>query len=200
MFGAAFGLGFILGPAIAGILSKYGIHIPFYVAAALSFANASALYFILPESSAARGPGKAAAHKNRLLEFASRSQEQRVSRDQYCLLPVDHGVLDNDLRFCAVHGLPVRLHNANRTGICLLLSVWSRSLLRASLWPVGKAFWRGSAWWQSDACSWSCSLFAVPYVGPHFGGLCRIAYRHGGAVPRQFARLARSDQPCIKDS
>src|SRR5690606_40373470 len=30
LFGAAFGLGFILGPGIAGLLSKYGIHIPFY--------------------------------------------------------------------------------------------------------------------------------------------------------------------------
>src|SRR5574338_1177261 len=50
LFGAAFGLGFILGPAIAGILSKYGIHVPFYFAAVLSFINAMALYFILPES------------------------------------------------------------------------------------------------------------------------------------------------------
>src|SRR3954453_24238558 len=50
MFGAAFGLGFIFGPALAGILSKYGIHVPFYVAAVLSFANATALFFILPES------------------------------------------------------------------------------------------------------------------------------------------------------
>ncbi|MDH3494178.1 MAG: MFS transporter, partial [Acidobacteriota bacterium] len=29
MFGAAFGLGFIFGPAIGGILSRYGIHVPF---------------------------------------------------------------------------------------------------------------------------------------------------------------------------
>jgi len=50
LFGAAFGLGFILGPAIAGILSKYGIHVPFYFAAALSLINATALYFILPET------------------------------------------------------------------------------------------------------------------------------------------------------
>ena len=50
LFGAAFGLGFILGPAIAGILSKYGVHVPFYFAAVLSLANAIALYFILPES------------------------------------------------------------------------------------------------------------------------------------------------------
>ncbi|MDQ3064371.1 MAG: MFS transporter, partial [Acidobacteriota bacterium] len=36
LFGAAFGLGFILGPALAGILSKYGVHVPFYFAAILS--------------------------------------------------------------------------------------------------------------------------------------------------------------------
>ena len=30
LFGAAFGLGFIFGPAISGILSKYGIQIPFF--------------------------------------------------------------------------------------------------------------------------------------------------------------------------
>ncbi len=50
LFGATFGLGFILGPAIAGILSKYGVHVPFLAAAALSFVNAMALYFFLPES------------------------------------------------------------------------------------------------------------------------------------------------------
>ncbi|MFN0138859.1 MAG: MFS transporter [Pyrinomonadaceae bacterium] len=50
LFGAAFGLGFILGPAIAGVLSKYGIHVPFYFAAILSLVNAVAVYFILPES------------------------------------------------------------------------------------------------------------------------------------------------------
>ena len=45
LFGAAFGLGFILGPAIAGILSKYGVHVPFYFAAALSLANAICFSF-----------------------------------------------------------------------------------------------------------------------------------------------------------
>jgi DHA1 family tetracycline resistance protein-like MFS transporter len=50
LFGMAFGLGFIMGPALAGILSKFGHEIPFFVAAVLSFANAVLLYFILPES------------------------------------------------------------------------------------------------------------------------------------------------------
>jgi len=50
LFGATFGLGFVFGPAIGGILSRYGIHVPFLFAACLSFANALALYFILPET------------------------------------------------------------------------------------------------------------------------------------------------------
>ena len=65
IFGAIFGLGFILGPAMAGILSKYGVHVPFYCAAVLSFVNAVALYFILPESIT---PG--APHEERKGRFA----------------------------------------------------------------------------------------------------------------------------------
>lgn len=50
LFGAAFGLGFILGPAMAGILSKFSIHLPFYFAAGLSLVSAASVYFLLPES------------------------------------------------------------------------------------------------------------------------------------------------------
>ncbi|HEX6124471.1 MAG TPA: MFS transporter [Pyrinomonadaceae bacterium] len=50
LFGAAFGLGFVLGPAIGGISSKYGVYVPFFIAAVLSFTSAVAVYLILPES------------------------------------------------------------------------------------------------------------------------------------------------------
>ncbi len=50
LFGAAFGLGFIFGPAIGGIMSLWGIHVPILFASALSFANAALLYFTLPET------------------------------------------------------------------------------------------------------------------------------------------------------
>ena len=50
LVGAAFGLGFILGPAIGGVLGDYGLRLPFWAAAALSLANALYGYFILPES------------------------------------------------------------------------------------------------------------------------------------------------------
>src|ERR1044071_2174967 len=53
LIGAAFGLGFIFGPAIGGLMSALSPEAPFYFAAALAAANATALYFLLPESLAA---------------------------------------------------------------------------------------------------------------------------------------------------
>jgi DHA1 family tetracycline resistance protein-like MFS transporter len=50
MIGAAFGLGFIIGPTIGGLLGSISLRLPFYVAAALSLGNALYGYFILPES------------------------------------------------------------------------------------------------------------------------------------------------------
>ena len=50
MIGAAFGLGFIIGPLIGGLLGDFGPRIPFYAAAALAFINCTYGYFVLPES------------------------------------------------------------------------------------------------------------------------------------------------------
>src|SRR5256714_15251965 len=47
---AAFGLGFILGPAVGGSLGNINLRFPFWAAAALSLANALYGFFILPES------------------------------------------------------------------------------------------------------------------------------------------------------
>lgn len=50
MIGAAFGLGFIIGPVIGGLLGTLGARVPFMVAAALTFINFLYGYFVLPES------------------------------------------------------------------------------------------------------------------------------------------------------
>ena len=47
---AAFGIGFVLGPLIGGVLSTFGPRAPFYAAAALAAANFIFGYFILPET------------------------------------------------------------------------------------------------------------------------------------------------------
>lgn len=50
LVGAAFGLGFIIGPVIGGLLGQYGSRVPFMAAAGLTFANFLYGFFVLPES------------------------------------------------------------------------------------------------------------------------------------------------------
>ena len=50
LIGVAFGLGFVLGPALGGLLGSINLHLPFWVAAALSLTNAIYGIFVLPES------------------------------------------------------------------------------------------------------------------------------------------------------
>lgn len=50
MIGAAFGMGFIIGPALGGLLAGFGIRAPFFAAAGLCLLNALYGYFVLPES------------------------------------------------------------------------------------------------------------------------------------------------------
>jgi DHA1 family tetracycline resistance protein-like MFS transporter len=55
LVGAAFGLGFIFGPAIGGFLSQWGYQAPSFFASALSLANFIAAWFLLPESRSTEG-------------------------------------------------------------------------------------------------------------------------------------------------
>ncbi|MGH7724338.1 MAG: TCR/Tet family MFS transporter [Candidatus Eiseniibacteriota bacterium] len=55
LISAAFGAGFILGPALGGLLSGFGLRVPFFFAAGLSLLNFLYGFFVLPESLA---PGK----------------------------------------------------------------------------------------------------------------------------------------------
>lgn len=50
MIGAAFGLGFIIGPVIGGVLGQYGSRVPFYAASILCLVNFLYGWFVLPES------------------------------------------------------------------------------------------------------------------------------------------------------
>jgi MFS transporter, DHA1 family, tetracycline resistance protein len=62
MLGAAFGMGFVIGPAVGGLLSMQNPRFPFWAAAFLSLANACYGYFILPESLSLERRAKSAWH------------------------------------------------------------------------------------------------------------------------------------------
>jgi MFS transporter, DHA1 family, tetracycline resistance protein len=50
MMGAAFGIGFVLGPALGGLLGEFGPRVPFYAAAGISALNLIYGWFVLPET------------------------------------------------------------------------------------------------------------------------------------------------------
>jgi len=62
MLGAAFGLGFVIGPAVGGLLGAHNLRAPFWVAAAFSLANFLYGAFVLPESLPPEKRAKSAWH------------------------------------------------------------------------------------------------------------------------------------------
>src|SRR5919202_1728101 len=84
LIGAAFGLGFIFGPAIGGVLSRWdvqlgGLHIP-----GLSVANATLLYFVLPETVTKDHPARASAATGRWSQLVRSLRQSRLA----CVLAV----------------------------------------------------------------------------------------------------------------
>jgi DHA1 family tetracycline resistance protein-like MFS transporter len=62
MLGASFGVGFVIGPAVGGLLGQYNLRAPFWAAATLSVANFLYGMFVLPESLAKEKRAKSAWH------------------------------------------------------------------------------------------------------------------------------------------
>jgi DHA1 family tetracycline resistance protein-like MFS transporter len=62
MLGAAFGVGFVVGPAIGGLLGQYNLRAPFWAAALLSLTNFLYGLFVLPESLPQKKRAKSAWH------------------------------------------------------------------------------------------------------------------------------------------
>ena len=62
LISAAFGLGFVIGPAVGGWLGNMNLRFPFWAAAALSFGNVLYGYFVLPESLPRERRAKSAWH------------------------------------------------------------------------------------------------------------------------------------------
>jgi DHA1 family tetracycline resistance protein-like MFS transporter len=173
LFGAAFGLGFILGPAIAGILSKYGVHVPFYFAAGLSLANAIALYFVLPESLKKHPEGIIPARKNRLVELLESFRDRRFGIiNLICVLLVTAFSI---MTYAFVLFTSFRFgYNAEKNGYLFayvgLISIIGQGILFGQL---VKRF--GESVLTAIGCILMVGGLAVfPFLGPDSGGLSAL--------------------------
>jgi DHA1 family tetracycline resistance protein-like MFS transporter len=172
LFGATFGLGFVLGPAIAGILSKYGVHVPFYVAAALSLANSIALYFLLPESIKS-GSHVVSEKKNRIVELIESLKEREfgVINLVYFLLITAFSIMT----YAFVLFTAFRYgYNAEQNGYLFtfvgVISIIGQGFLFGHL--VKRI---GEANLTVIGCILMViSLFIFPFFGPSFGGLAAL--------------------------
>ncbi len=84
MLGAAFGLGFVLGPAIGGLLGQIDLRLPFWGAAGFCLLNATYGFFVLPESLAPENRTESfvwkTAHVLGSMKFLSRERVWACSR------------------------------------------------------------------------------------------------------------------------
>lgn len=173
LFGAMFGLGFILGPALAGILSKYGVHVPFYFAAFLSLANAVALYFILPETVKPGGDAHLAVRKNRFVELVESLREKVFGTVNvvYFLLVTAFSIMTYAFVLFTAHRFG---YNAEQNGylfafVGFVAIIGQGFLFHQMVTRIGE-----TRLTVIGCVMMAVSLAAFPFVGPAFGGLTAL--------------------------
>jgi DHA1 family tetracycline resistance protein-like MFS transporter len=180
LLGAAFGLGFIFGPAIGGILSRWGVHVPFLFAAGLCFANAILLYFRLPETVTADHPARVSAAGGRgfsqLLESLKQPRLKFVLTI-YFLFIVAFSIMTTAFSLYTMFRFGYDAHhNGYLFAYVGLIAVIIQGML------IGRLVKRFGELPLviAGALFFAASLFAVPFVGPNAGGL--LALLIGGGI------------------
>ena len=174
LIGAAFGLGFVFGPAIGGILSRWGVAVPFLFAAGLCFANALLLYFTLPETVTADHPARVSAARGRgLSQLIGSLKDPRLGFVLiiYFLFIVAFSIMTTAFSLYTMFRFG---YDAQHTGylfayVGILAVIVQGGLIgrlvkqfgELSLVIIGALLFAGS-------------LFAIPFVGPQTGGLMAL--------------------------
>jgi DHA1 family tetracycline resistance protein-like MFS transporter len=180
LLGAAFGLGFIFGPAIGGILSRWGIHVPVLFAAALCFANAVLLYFTLPETITPDHPARFSAAGGRGLSQLVRAIAQPklgFILVIYFLFIVAFSIMTTSFSLYTMFRFG---YDAQHTGYLFAYVGVIAVIIQGGL--IGRLAKRFGEILLVilGALFFAISLFAVPFVGPNTGGLLGLLI--GGGV------------------
>lgn len=173
LFGAAFGLGFILGPALAGVLSKYGIQVPFYFAAVLSLLNAVAVYFILPESLV---PGHRITDEPRKGHIAEaletlRDPQFRMIATTYFLLITAFSIMTYAFVLFTEFTFG---YNAEQNGYLFAYVGAISIIMQGVVFGVAAKRFGESRLAVFGCLVLAASLFVMPYSSPETGGLAGL--------------------------
>src|SRR5512132_2043566 len=180
LIGAAFGLGFVFGPAIGGILSRWGVEVPFLFAAALCFANALLLYFTLPETVTPDHPARVSAAGGRgLSQLIQSLKNPRLGFVLiiYFLFIVAFSIMTTAFSLYTMFRFG---YDAQHTGYLFAYVGILAVIVQGGL--IGRLVKRFGELPLVivGALLFAGSLFAVPFVGPQTGGL--LALLVGGGL------------------
>jgi MFS transporter, DHA1 family, tetracycline resistance protein len=183
LVGAAFGLGFIIGPFLGGELSRFGIEVPFLFAAALSFANATLLYFVLPET-VKKGETPQADRSWRGLARRLGEPHLGLVVGVYFLFVVAFSIMTTTFALYTMHafGYDARANGRLFAFIGLLGVILQGGLIGRLAQRFGEL-----PFVIIGAALFVVGLFALPFVSPASGGLAGLllvlaAFANGNAM------------------
>ena len=187
LVGAAFGLGFVFGPAIGGVLSHWGIGVPFFFAAGLAFANAILLYFTLPETVTPDHPARVSAAGGRDWNAVRRSLSQpklAFVLSIYFLFIVAFSIMTTTFSLFTKFRFG---YDAARTGYLFAYVGIIGALIQGGL--IGRLVKQFGelALVLIGASLFALSLFLIPFAGPHTGLLALLAVGGAFAVGNSLA-------------
>ncbi|HYG82096.1 MAG TPA: MFS transporter [Pyrinomonadaceae bacterium] len=169
IIGAAFGLGFIFGPAIGGVLSRWGVHVPFLFAAGLAFANAALLYFTLPETVTPDHPARvSAAGRGRWSQLARALKQSRLALILviYFLFVTAFSIMTTTFGLFTMYRFG---YDAHDTGwLFVFVGVIGAALQGGLIGRLVRRFGE-TPLVVAGALLFSASLFFMPLLGPQTG-------------------------------
>jgi DHA1 family tetracycline resistance protein-like MFS transporter len=184
LIGAAFGLGFIFGPAIGGILSKWdvnvgglhipGISVPLIFAGALAFANAVLLYFVLPETVTPDHPARQSAATGRWSQLLRAMRQSRLAfvLAIYFLFVTAFSIMTSSFGLFTLYRFGFDAHD---TGwLFAFVGVCGALIQGGLIGRLVKAFGELPLV-VVGALLFTTSLLVIPLTGPHTGTAALLA-------------------------
>jgi DHA1 family tetracycline resistance protein-like MFS transporter len=173
LIGAAFGVGFVLGPMLGGILSRWGAHVPFVFAGGMALVNAIGVYFYLPESLPKEKRVSQASRQNRFVQIFNSLREPKFRwlTIIYFLIVTAFSIMTTAFVLYTQERFG---YDAEQNGwlffyIGVIAVLMQGGIFGRLAHAVGEA-----ALLVAGSLILAASLFMVPFVGPQWGGLAGL--------------------------